>query len=112
MESAVSMRIIMPANTMMAYTYRGDLFLLNLKTGVTTRITETEETEMNPRFINKDQMAGLFTKPESLYVESGNRPYKPNHQYSRNLIPFLVRVHLPKRLKMTASQKYSHRNSG
>src|SRR6187397_2864483 len=32
-----------PSRTLMAYTYRGDVFMSNLKTGVTTRVTQTED---------------------------------------------------------------------
>jgi dipeptidyl aminopeptidase/acylaminoacyl peptidase len=43
------------SNTMMVYAYRGDLYLTDLKTNKTTRITQTEEFESQPKFIQKDE---------------------------------------------------------
>ena len=43
------------SNTMMVYTYRGDLYLNELKSGKTTRITQTEDLETAPKFVMKDE---------------------------------------------------------
>src|SRR5438445_686823 len=41
--------------TQIAYTYRGDIYLLDLKTNKTLRVTQTEDTETNPGFIKGDE---------------------------------------------------------
>lgn len=53
--------------TLMAYTYRGDIFLSNLKTGTTTRVTQTEEFESGPRFIGKDEWL-VYTRNQNLFA--------------------------------------------
>lgn len=52
--------------TLMLYTYRGDIFLQDLKTGKLTRITQTEEFESNPRFILNDECV-VYTRNQNLY---------------------------------------------
>jgi len=53
--------------TLMAYVYRGDVFLNNIKTGVTTRVTQTEDFETNPRFIMKDEWL-VYNRNQNLYA--------------------------------------------
>jgi len=67
MEMASSRPVYNSSYTMMAYTYRGDLFLLNIKSGVTIRITKTEEAETNPVFVNKD-VSLAYTRNQNLYI--------------------------------------------
>jgi len=52
--------------TQMVYTYRGDLYLSEIKSGKTTRITQTEEFESAPRFIMKDEWI-VYNRAQNLY---------------------------------------------
>ncbi|MES2003738.1 MAG: alpha/beta fold hydrolase [Bacteroidota bacterium] len=52
--------------TQMVYAYRGDLFLVDVKTNKTTRITQTEEFESAPKFIMKDEWV-VYTRNQNLY---------------------------------------------
>ncbi len=52
--------------TQMVYTYRGDLYWVDIKTGKTTRITQTEEFESAPRFIGKDEWI-VYNRNQNLY---------------------------------------------
>lgn len=49
------------------YSYRGDLFLLDIKSAKTIRITQTEEQETNPKFILKDEWIA-FNRNQNLYA--------------------------------------------
>ena len=49
------------------YTYKGDLYLLDIKSAKTTRITQTEEQESNPKFIMKDEWIS-FSRNQNLYA--------------------------------------------
>ena len=49
------------------YSYKGDLFLLDIKSAKTTRITQTEEQESNPKFILKDEWVS-FSRNQNLYT--------------------------------------------
>lgn len=49
------------------YTFYNDIFLLDIKTGKTTRVTQTEEAEYNPKFIQHDQSV-CFTKSNNLFA--------------------------------------------
>jgi Tol biopolymer transport system component len=51
----------------MVYAYRGDLYLADLKTNKTTRITQTEDNESQPRFIMKDEWIA-YNKTNNLYA--------------------------------------------
>jgi dipeptidyl aminopeptidase/acylaminoacyl peptidase len=53
--------------TQMVYAYRGDLFLVDIKTGKTTRITQTEESESSPKFIEKDEWIS-YSRNQNLYA--------------------------------------------
>jgi dipeptidyl aminopeptidase/acylaminoacyl peptidase len=53
--------------TLMAYVYRGDVYLNNMKTGVTTRVTQTEDFETNPRFIMKDEWL-VYNRNQNLFA--------------------------------------------
>jgi len=52
--------------TQMVYTYRGDLYLAEIKSGKTTRITQPEEVESAPRFILKDEWI-VYNRSQNLY---------------------------------------------
>ncbi len=52
--------------TQMVYTYRGDLYWVDVKGGKTTRITQTEESESNPRFIGKDEWI-VYSRNQNLF---------------------------------------------
>ncbi|OIR07643.1 prolyl tripeptidyl peptidase precursor [mine drainage metagenome] len=49
------------------YSYRGDLFLLDIKSAKTIRITQTEEQETNPKFILKNEWIA-FNRNQNLYA--------------------------------------------
>lgn len=49
------------------YSYRGDLFLLDIRSAKTIRITQTEEQEINPTFILKDEWIA-FNRNQNLYA--------------------------------------------
>ena len=49
------------------YAYKGDLYLLDIKSAKTTRITQTEEQESNPKFIMKDEWIS-FSRNQNLYA--------------------------------------------
>jgi len=53
--------------TMMLYTYRGDVFVRNLKTGSTTRITATEDVESAPKLIMKDEWV-VYSRNQNLFA--------------------------------------------
>jgi dipeptidyl aminopeptidase/acylaminoacyl peptidase len=52
--------------TQMAYTLRGDIYLIDLKTNKTTRVTQTEDTESNPSFLTNDEWI-VYTRSQNLY---------------------------------------------
>jgi dipeptidyl aminopeptidase/acylaminoacyl peptidase len=52
--------------TQMAYVFRGDIYLLDIKSNKTTRITQTEDFESGPRFILKDEWL-VYTRSQNLY---------------------------------------------
>lgn len=49
------------------YTYRGDLYLADARSGKTIRITQTEESESQPRFIMKDEWV-CYNRNQNLYA--------------------------------------------
>ena len=51
----------------MAYVYRGDIFLQDVKTGMVTRVTQTEEFENSPRFIMKDEWL-VYNRNQNLFA--------------------------------------------
>ncbi|MES2331719.1 MAG: prolyl oligopeptidase family serine peptidase [Bacteroidota bacterium] len=53
--------------TQMLYTYRGDIYLTDLKSNKTTRITQTEDNESQPRFIMKDEWIA-YNRAQNLYA--------------------------------------------
>jgi len=65
--SAVSSGTYNNSHSLMAYVYRGDLFLLDLTSNKTTRITQTEDYESNPRFVNNDTWL-VYAKSQNLYA--------------------------------------------
>jgi dipeptidyl aminopeptidase/acylaminoacyl peptidase len=52
--------------TQMVYAYRGDLYLVDIKSNKTTRITQTEEFESAPRFVLKDEWI-VYNRSQNLY---------------------------------------------
>ncbi|TAF54772.1 MAG: hypothetical protein EAZ62_03275, partial [Sphingobacteriia bacterium] len=55
------------ARTQMVYSYRGDIYWVETKTGKTLRLTQTEEMESFPYFIQKDQWV-VFTRNQNLFA--------------------------------------------
>ena len=53
-------------NTQMVYTNRGDLFLVDLKSSSTTRITQTDEFESNPKFVGNNEWV-VYIKNQNPY---------------------------------------------
>jgi dipeptidyl aminopeptidase/acylaminoacyl peptidase len=53
--------------TQIVYAYKGDIFLLDLKSGKTIRITQTEETETSPKFMVKDEWV-VYTRTLNLFA--------------------------------------------
>jgi dipeptidyl aminopeptidase/acylaminoacyl peptidase len=49
------------------YNYKGDIYLLNTVTGLTTPITQTEEQESNPGFMNNDEWI-VYHKNRNIYA--------------------------------------------
>lgn len=56
-------------NTQIVYTYRNDLYLLDLKSNKTIQITKTEEAESNPSFFLNNEWI-VFTKNQNLFAWS------------------------------------------
>lgn len=65
--SALTNGIYNTNNTQMVYTYRGDLYLVDIKTNKTTRITQTEESESQPKFIMKDEWIA-YNRNQNLFA--------------------------------------------
>lgn len=65
--NAISNGTYNSSNTQVVYTYKSDLFLLDIKTNKTLRITQTEEQESNPKFIAKDEWIS-YTKNQNLFA--------------------------------------------
>ena len=63
---AIANGIYNSTNTQMVYTNRGDLFLVDLKTGATTRITQTDDFESNPKFVGNNEWV-VYNKNQNLY---------------------------------------------
>ena len=53
--------------TQMAYVYRGDIFLAEIKSGKTTRVTQTEDLESSPKFIRNDEWL-TYTRSQNLFA--------------------------------------------
>ncbi len=54
------------ARTKKLYTLRGDIYLVDLTTNKTTRLTQTQETESAPRFILNDEWV-VYNRNQNLY---------------------------------------------
>lgn len=67
LQTAISNGVYNKQHTLLAYAYRGDVYRLDIKTGQTTRITQTEETESNPRFIKNDSWV-VYVRSQNLYA--------------------------------------------
>jgi len=55
------------ARTKMLYTLRGDLYLVDIASGKTTRITQTQDQEFGPRFILNDEWV-VYNRNQNLYA--------------------------------------------
>ena len=64
--SAINNGMYNSTNTQLAFVYRGDIFLLDLKSNTTTRVTQTEDVESNPKFANNNEWL-VYTKNQNLY---------------------------------------------
>jgi dipeptidyl aminopeptidase/acylaminoacyl peptidase len=53
--------------TQITYGYKGDIYLFNVSTGLSTPITQTEETETAPSFLNNDEWI-VYHKNRNLYA--------------------------------------------
>jgi dipeptidyl aminopeptidase/acylaminoacyl peptidase len=53
--------------TQIVYSYQGDIYLFNVSNGQTTPITQTEEMENNPNFLNNDEWVS-YQKNRNLYA--------------------------------------------
>lgn len=53
--------------TQLAYVFRGDLYLLDVKSNKTIRVTQTEETESSPKFIRNNEWLA-YTRNQNLYA--------------------------------------------
>jgi hypothetical protein len=53
--------------TQIIYSFKGDIFLLNTLTGLTTTITQTEEAETSPAFISNEEWI-TYRKDKNLYA--------------------------------------------
>lgn len=67
MEGSAAGGVYNNSYTMLVFTYLGDVYLRELKTGNTRRITFTEETESSPRFIMNDAWV-VYTRNQNLYA--------------------------------------------
>ncbi|MFL9481801.1 prolyl oligopeptidase family serine peptidase [Chitinophagaceae bacterium LWZ2-11] len=67
LESAIEAGNYNVGFTQLVYTYKGDIFLLDIKTGKTLRITQTEDFESNPKFILGDELI-VYTRNQNLFV--------------------------------------------
>ena len=64
--SAINAGIYNSNYTQLAYVYRGDIYLVDLKTNNTIRVTQTEEFESNPKFANNNEWL-VYNKNQNLY---------------------------------------------
>ena len=60
------------ARTKMLYALRGDLYMVDIISGKTTRITQTQEQEFAPRFILKDEWV-VYNRNQNLYAYTKRR---------------------------------------
>src|SRR6476469_8632950 len=67
LQSALNNATYNKAYTQMVYSYRGDLYLTELKSNKTIRITQTEDAESNPSFVKNDEWI-TFTRSQNLYA--------------------------------------------
>jgi len=66
-EQAIANAVHNSNQTQLAYTYRGDVFLMDLKSHQTVRVTKTEDAEFNPRFVMNNQWL-VFTRNQNLFA--------------------------------------------
>lgn len=55
------------AQSLRVYTYRGDLYLTDMGSGKTNRITQTEDFESNPKFIQQDSCIA-YSRSQNLFA--------------------------------------------
>jgi len=67
LHNAMSNGVYNSTLTQMVYMYKGDLFLLDIKTNKTTRITQTEEFESSPKFIVNNEWIA-YNKNQNLFA--------------------------------------------
>ncbi|MBN9296611.1 MAG: S9 family peptidase [Filimonas sp.] len=73
----------------LVYAYNGDIFLLDLKTNNTTRLTRTEEAESNPRFIRNDEWI-VYLRGQNLFgwnVKNGSTEQLTNFTRTGDAAP-------------------------
>ena len=63
---AISNGILNSSNTQLAYVYRGDIFLLDFKSNNSTRVTQTEDYENSPKFVNNNEWL-VYNKNQNLF---------------------------------------------
>ena len=64
--STLSNAVYNNSYTQLVYTYRGDLYLVDIKSNKTTRITQTEDFESAPRFVLKEEWI-VYNRNQNLY---------------------------------------------
>jgi dipeptidyl aminopeptidase/acylaminoacyl peptidase len=65
--AAINNGIYNSTYTELTYVYRGDIFLLDLKSNKTIRVTQTEDFESNPKFANNNEWL-VYNKNQNLYA--------------------------------------------
>jgi dipeptidyl aminopeptidase/acylaminoacyl peptidase len=65
--NAISNGVYNNNRTQITYSYRSDVYWLDLKTNKTIKVTSTEETESNPKFILNDEWI-VYSKNQNLFA--------------------------------------------
>ncbi len=63
---AINSGVYNSTNTQLAFVYRGDIFLLDVKSNNTLRVTQTEDLESNPKFANNNEWL-VYNRNQNLY---------------------------------------------
>jgi dipeptidyl aminopeptidase/acylaminoacyl peptidase len=86
---AISNGIYNSSNTQLAYVYRGDIFLVDLKLNATIRVTQTEDFESNPKFsANGDWL--VYNKNQNLFgwnIKNGSTQQLTNIKSGGDAVP-------------------------
>ncbi len=64
--AAINSGVFNSVYSQMAFVYRGDIFLLDLTTNHTIRVTQTEDFESNPKFVHNNEWL-VYNKNQNLY---------------------------------------------